>query len=665
MITFTRGLVLRRGERTLEFERDLGNGEVQFKHLDNFEIKTFALAKIYKDLLDGKVRIVRSSSQPLSTLAEPEDIEITVLPSRLDAMQEALIAFRMHYIRAAIRMRATAGSEDQCAQVIAGLERPQGADGAENDAMDAMQTPKPATLMRWLKIYQQSGGNPFLLCDRRALAIKPKRIGAVIEGIVEEAVIKHYLQLRGKTIRETCHQAGLMVDSVNRRDGSILTAPSERTVNRRVLEIPAFVRDSKRFGVAYARNKWRYSLAGDQSTRILERAEIDHTMLDVWVLDPVSGVPLGRPWITVIIDRMSGYILGIYISFYGPSSATVANALKVSILPKDDIVASIPEIQVRWTAMGIAELYVVDNGLEFHSRTFRRIAWELRADLLYNPVHQPWLKSAIERSMMEFNRMLPIQGKVFAPIKNMLPADPKKSAAILFDDLCSAVIHWAVEVHPRHIHPKTLVRPIDLWDEGRQSAPLPMLPTNMANLELATGIATQRTIDGDGVFFQYMRYNSVELQDYCRRNGRSFRTEVRFNPDDLGMMHVQLPKASEWIAVPLQRPSSNYGGGLSLIQHQINREEAGKKLTRANAEDELVRAQGRIREHWAEAVRTGVKVRKHSDLIRHQGLTSARLLANDSHSLDRETVLPEVSQLSLDVLGDVMPFPSFSLKDDE
>lgn len=41
---------------------------------------------------------------------------------------------------------------------------------------------------------------------------------------------------------------------------------------------------------------------------------------------------LGRPWITLLIDRYSGYLLGFYISFYGPSSATVARAIKVSIM---------------------------------------------------------------------------------------------------------------------------------------------------------------------------------------------------------------------------------------------------------------------------------------------------------------------------------------------
>lgn len=666
MISFTRGLVLRRGERTLEFERDLGNGEVQFKHLDNFEVKTFSMAKILKEIIYGTYQIVHSRTSLASRPDEVKDMDFVVLPARITSAQEALISFRMHYVKAALRMRATAGSHGQCSRVLKATKRPSGADDAESKLLESIKTPSPATLMRWLMIYQRSGNNPYLLCDRRALVIKPKKLCRVVEQIIEDAITRHYLQLRGKSIRDTWRHAVQMVQSTNRRDGATLQEPSVRTVNRRVLEIPEFIRDSKRFGLGYARNKWRYSLKGDQSTRILERVEIDHTMLDVWVLDPISGVPLGRPWITVVIDRMSGYILGVYISFYGPSCASVANAIKVAIFPKDDIVSAIPDIQTRWTAMGVAELYVVDNGLEFHSHTFRRIAWELRADLLYNPVHQPWLKSAIERSMMEFNRMLPWQGKVFAPVKNMLPIDPRKSAAILFDDFCAAVIHWAAEVHPNKIHPKTLVRPIDFWEEGRELAPPAMFPPSIKNLELATGISTQRTIDGDGVFFQYMRYNSVELQDYCRSHGRKFRSEVRFNPDDLGQMHVHLPKASEWINVPLQRPTQAYGSGLSLIQHQINREEAGKKLTRANAEVELEHARQRNIDRWSEALRKGVKVRKHSDLIRYQGYTSVKLYrgTTENPTPAATPILPEASQISTELLADVMPFRAFSLDEE-
>ena len=666
MIIFTRGLVLRKGERSFEFERDLGDGNLQFKRLDTFEVITFSVTKLYADILEGIIQVVRPVPKSQAHLPEPQSHQIVVLPAKITKPQEALIAFRMHFIRAAIRMRATFGSFDRCAEVLAQTSRPQGIDDKEREMINAIDMPKAPTLMRWLKIYQESGANPYALCDRRSLAIKPKRINCTVEGVIEDAIVKYYMQLRGATIKQTCSRIRDLMKLTNRRDGTDIKPPSEKTVARRINDISEFVRDTKRFGAAYARNKWRYSLAGDQSTRILERVEVDHTMLDVWVLDPRSGVPLGRPWITALIDRMSGYILGVYISFYGPSAASVANAMRVSILPKDEILADIPEIQVRWTAMGVAELYVVDNGLEFHSRTFRRIAWELSADLLYNPVHQPWLKPGIERSMMEFNRMLPMEGKVFAAIKNMQNVDPKKTSAILFDDLCSAVIHWAAAVHPFHIHKKTLVRPIDLWSEGLEYAPPPMFPTSMKNLELATGISAQRTVTGDGIFFQYMRYNSAELQDYCRRDARNFRTEIRFNPDDLGEMHVHLPKANEWLKVPLQRPNYDYGNGLSLIQHQIIRQEAGKRLSKANAEEELCRAQTSICERWKEAISRGVKVRKHADLIRFQGHTSAKITPKNTsmQGAFTSTNPPEASPKAAEVLDSVMPFRAFSLDED-
>lgn len=34
---------------------------------------------------------------------------------------------------------------------------------------------------------------------------------------------------------------------------------------------------------------------------------------------------------------------------------------------------------------------------------------------------------------------------------------------------------WTVDEFPRHIHPKTLVHPIDLWEEGLLEVPPPRL----------------------------------------------------------------------------------------------------------------------------------------------------------------------------------------------
>ncbi len=42
----------------------------------------------------------------------------------------------------------------------------------------------------------------------------------------------------------------------------------------------------------------------------LDVVEIDHTPLNVYVIDDLSFLPLGRPWLTAIKDRYSKVILG-------------------------------------------------------------------------------------------------------------------------------------------------------------------------------------------------------------------------------------------------------------------------------------------------------------------------------------------------------------------
>lgn len=664
MLSFVRGLVLRKGLRTLEFERDIGNGEVQFKYQDTHEVKTFRVSKLYKEILSKEFAIVLSA-QPSVRQLQDEPLALN-LPSILDKRQEATIAHKMMYIKAALLSKAAHRSQKQLAKVIDDV-RKRGIK-LEHDEINQfihLREPKPSTLMLWLKRYQRSGGNPYVLCDYRPLAHKPKRINQIVETVVQQAISKHYLQLRGKSIKETHAKICEEIANINRRNDTKLLPPGEKTISRRINEIPENIRDAKRFGLAYSRNKWRYSMKGDQSARILERAEIDHTPLDIWVLDPRSGVPIGKPWITVVLDRFSGYILGIYISFYGPSSGTVSKAIRCSILPKDDLIAEIPEIDGQWSSMGVPETYVVDNGLEFHSHAFRRIGWHLRADIVYNPVRQPWLKASVERVMMELNRTLPLPGKVFTPLKNAQALIPSKTAAILFDDLCRCLLIWAAKVHPFHIHPKTLVRPIDLWEEGRQSSPPALLPTDLSPLALAAGISVERTVGSDGIFFQYMRYNSLELQEYRRRFGHTFKTEIRFDPDDLGLLHVNLPKANQWIQVELQRPHFDYGNGLSLLQHALIRKEAGKRLTRTNADEVLLIAQADLNNRWSDAIKRGVKVRKDSDLIRAQGLTSARL--NKTHNSSNRVLqtLPEPSQEMLERLPNIMPFKGYSLNEDD
>jgi len=47
----------------------------------------------------------------------------------------------------------------------------------------------------------------------------------------------------------------------------------------------------------------------------LERVELDHTVLDLIVVDEEDRLPIGRPTVTLALDVYSGLPAGLYVGF--------------------------------------------------------------------------------------------------------------------------------------------------------------------------------------------------------------------------------------------------------------------------------------------------------------------------------------------------------------
>jgi len=52
--------------------------------------------------------------------------------------------------------------------------------------------------------------------------------------------------------------------------------------------------------------------------------QIDHTLVDVVVVDELERLPLRRPWLTLAIDVASRMVNGFYVSLERPSILSVA-----------------------------------------------------------------------------------------------------------------------------------------------------------------------------------------------------------------------------------------------------------------------------------------------------------------------------------------------------
>lgn len=331
------------------------------------------------------------------------------------------------------------------------------------------------------------------------------------------------------------------------------------TLRREIQKIDRYALDSARYGASYARNKWRYSLLGSGVTRAMQRYEIDHTILDIVVISDLNGMPLGRPTITVIVDSYSGYVVGFFVSFWGPGLASAFSALKIAFAPKDSYQLYDWSIENPWLGMCVCELLVMDNGLEFHSPQLRSLAQRLHMDLLYNPVRQPWLKPVIEQTFGKLGHHLPNEGRVEKPLDNYLPQSADRTAAITFSALCKGLAMAFLDIHATTVNERKLARPIDLFRDSLEELPPPMLLGPIDELDIVIGEQTTKIVGNEGVVHDYIRYNSPELQELRRQTAHKFKTEIRYQPDNLDRVYVRVPDTSRKRHTALQGRASRAG----------------------------------------------------------------------------------------------------------
>ena len=111
-------------------------------------------------------------------------------------------------------------------------------------------------------------------------------------------------------------------------------AISRETVRRIALTVDRYQVMRTRHGKTVANAKRKPRSAGVVTTRPLERVELDHFLCDVHLICGETGVPLGRPWLTMAVDHYSGMVVGYHLTFAPPSAASVLAALRHAILPK-------------------------------------------------------------------------------------------------------------------------------------------------------------------------------------------------------------------------------------------------------------------------------------------------------------------------------------------
>ena len=283
-------------------------------------------------------------------------------------------------------------------------------------------------------------------------------------------------------------------------------------------------------------------------TGVLEQVQIDHTVVDLIVVDERHRLPVGRPYVTAGIDVFSRCIVGLVITLEAPSALSVGLCLAHMVTDKRAWLERLG-VEVPWPMAGKpGELYL-DNAAEFKSEALRRGCEEHGITLRYRPPGRPHYGGIVERvigTLMEMVHELP--GTTFSNPAQRGSYDSEARAVLTVAEL-EKWLALAVASYHGQVHGTTGQTPQARWAAGIEHG----TPTTVAN-ETAFLVdflpVIRRTLSRTGFVIDHVRYFSDALKPWIARRDRLDRFVIRRDPRDISRIWVLAPDGASYLPVP-------------------------------------------------------------------------------------------------------------------
>lgn len=363
-----------------------------------------------------------------------------------------------------------------------------------------------------------------------------------VEVVVGDVLRKQYLTRQRKTVaamhrevRRVCRGRGLRV-------------PSRGAIVRRIAKLDPVAGLSAREGPDAVRS---LRSAGGQVPlvdMVLEQVQIDHTVVDVIVVDERHRLPIGRPYVTAAIDVFSRCIVGLVVTLEAPSALSVGLCLVHMVSDKRAWLERIG-VEVSWPMSGKpAELYL-DNAAEFKSEALRRGCEQHGVQLRYRPPGRPHYGGIVERvigTMMQMVHELP--GTTFSNPAERGAYDSDATAALTLQEL-ERWLALSVATYHGEVHATLGRTPAGQWNDG-VAATSPLTVTNQAAFLVDFLPVVRRTLTRTGFVIDHVGYFCDALKPWIARRDRLDRFLIRRDPRDISRIWVLDPGGASYLEVP-------------------------------------------------------------------------------------------------------------------
>jgi putative transposase len=266
--------------------------------------------------------------------------------------------------------------------------------------------------------------------------------------------------------------------------------------------------------------------------------QIDHTEVDVMVVDEQSREPMGRPWITLAVDVLTRMVTGFYLGLEAPSRVSIGLCLLHAVYDKTVWLAE-RGIDAPWPVAGLPETLHSDNGSDFRSRAFERACRNHGTRVIWRPPARPHFGGHIERligTQMGAVHLLP--GSTFSNSRERGAYQSSQSARMTLREL-ERWIGWEIAGHyHQRIHGGLHRPPIAAWREHEGQRNL-RLPADRLQFWISFLPEEERTLRRDGIHFCNIKYWADALA--ADIGGTKDKLLIKYDPRDLSRIFVRRP----------------------------------------------------------------------------------------------------------------------------
>ncbi len=464
-----------------------------------------------------------------------------------------------------------------------------------------------------------------------------RRLPESVERIIRTLVQKQYLN------KQKCSLATLNRKITQACKAQNLPVPARNTVARRIASLDPLKISRSREGQNVTRDLQSAGGVPPAITSPLEQVQIDHTVIDLVVVDERDRQPIGRPYLTIAIEVFTRCVVGIVVTLEPPSTVSVGLCLAHIVCDKRPWLEEL-NVEMSWPMSGKPKQLYLDNAAEFKSEALRRGCEQHGIKLNYRPRNQPHYGGIVERIIGTAMQMIhdELPGTTFSNPYQRGEYNSEKMAALTLNDLERWFV-LAVGVYHGSIHSSLLQPPEARWAEAVTSVGVPSVVNNATAFLIDFLPIARRKLNRTGFVLDHIHYYGDVLKPWIAKRDRLAAFLIRRDPRDISRIWVLEPEGNQYIEIPYRTLSHP---AITLWEQRQALERLRQKGREQVDEYSLFRMVKQMRDIITTAQKTTRKARKDAD--RRQHLRSSEPAA--------KSILPDFDKTKNDNEEPAKPF---------